>query len=181
MLKTSQINFKTLIPLVIFMILGVLMWKGLDLNPNDIPSAMIGKSVPSFQQQKLENIEEWVDQNIFDGKVSILNVWASWCGYCRVEHDFILEQSQKDGIQWVGLNYKDTTHDARTWLNQLGNPYRFSILDPKGKLAINLGVLGTPETFVIDANKVIRYRYSGPLDKEVWEEKILPVLKTINS
>jgi len=162
------------IPLAIFAVLGVLFWRGLSLDPNSMPSALLDKPVPKFSLPRLGNLQETRDENIFKGKVSILNVWATWCETCRIEHPFLL-QLKAQGVQIIGVDYKDKTEDAQRWIAQLGNPYEDVIIDEDGRLGLDLGVFGAPETYVVDKEGVIRYKHIGDLNQKSWDEKIKPV------
>lgn len=167
-------RLKLFIPLVIFAVLGVLFWRGLSLDPNSMPSALLDKPVPKFSLPHLENLQETRDENIFKGKVSILNVWATWCETCRIEHPFLL-QLKAQGVPIIGVDYKDKTEDAQRWITQLGNPYDVVIIDEDGRLGLDLGVFGAPETYVVDKDGIIRYKHIGDLNQKSWDEKIKPV------
>ncbi|OAN13845.1 hypothetical protein A3K86_14270 [Photobacterium jeanii] len=170
-------------------LLGVLLLGGLILYAMQDPelgevSPMAGKPVPDFQLTVLESQTSaafgMVDQHALMGKVQLLNVWASWCGVCRSEHDFLMSLEQQ-GLSLVGLNYRDKRQAAMASLRELGDPYQTVIFDPQGKLALDLGVLGTPETLLIDSQGIVRQRYVGALDKQVWQRYFVPVLEQLDS
>lgn len=167
-------RLKLFIPLLVFAALAGLFWKGLSLDPNAMPSALIDKPVPAFQLPTLES-DQLVGPEIFRGRVSLLNVWATWCISCRVEHPF-LNQLAEQGVPIVGLNYKDDTQAARKWLRDLHNPYVLSIIDADGRLGLDLGVFGAPETYVVDPTGTIRYKHVGVVDERVWREVLAPLV-----
>ena len=160
-----------------FTALVVLLAAGLGLNPREVPSPLIGKPAPPFELPLLEAPDKTFTQKEMLGKVWILNVWASWCPPCLVEHPVISELAKSEAV--VGLNYKDAREDALPWLKRNGNPYRLSVSDPGGRIAIDYGVYGVPETYVIDQRGVIRYKHIGPVSPEVLERKIAPLLKEL--
>jgi len=167
-----------LIPFLIFALLVGFFWRGLSLDPQNIPSARLGKPLPAFQLPELGNNQEQFNSSNLRGQVTLLNVWASWCTSCAEEQLFLL-QLAKDGVAIYGLNYKDNAEDANKWLGEWGNPYKMIAADQKGKVAIELGVYGTPETFLIDKTGVIRYRHAGVLTAAIWERDFLPRLKEL--
>lgn len=156
------------LPFMIFLVLGVFFLKGLGLNAREVPSVMIGKKIPAFV---LPRLEDGVLQSSTSlrGQAFLLNVWASWCQVCQEEQDFLMNLAAQ-GVPIYGLNYKDDSLAAQKWLHDLGNPYRWTVSDQSGRLALDLGVYGAPETFLIDAKGVILYRHAGPLTTEVWEK-----------
>jgi cytochrome c biogenesis protein CcmG, thiol:disulfide interchange protein DsbE len=160
-----------------FIALVVLLAAGLGLNPREVPSPLIGKPAPPFELPLLEAPEKTFTQKEMLGKVWILNVWASWCPPCLVEHPVISELAKSEAV--VGLNYKDAREDALPWLKRNGNPYRLSVADPAGRIAIDYGVYGVPETYVIDQRGVIRYKHVGPVSPEVAQRKIAPLMKEL--
>jgi cytochrome c biogenesis protein CcmG/thiol:disulfide interchange protein DsbE len=128
----------------------------------------------------LDNEQQTVGKEIFIGGVSLVNVWATWCPSCRIEHPF-LNRLKQQGVTIFGVNYKDDTVAARTWLTKLGNPYRLNIIDKNGRLGIDLGVSGAPETYIVDRQGMIRFKHVGIIDERVWQEKLLPVIKKLES
>ncbi len=167
------------IPLAIFAVLVVLFWRGLSLDPNEMPSALLNKPVPKFSLPRLLVAQELRDEKLLQGQVALLNVWATWCVTCREEHAF-LNQLQKQGAHIIGIDYKDNTADAQRWIAELGNPYDDIIVDEEGRLGLDLGVFGAPETYVVDKQGVIRYKHIGDLNQKVWDETIQPIVKALN-
>ena len=167
-----------LIPIVIFLLLAGFLYRGLSLDPHHLPSVQIGKNLPQFSLPQLEDPQQKFTTDTLKQRVSLLNVWASWCNACFDEQVFLM-QLAREGVPIYGLNYKDKTKNALQWLNQWGNPYQLIAQDKKGKLAIDLGVYGAPETFVIDKQGVIRYRHVGVLNEEVWLKDIQPLMKQL--
>lgn len=167
------------LPLVMAVILGIVLLKGLSLDPQALPSALVGKPVPAFELPWLERPGETLTQEVFKGQVSLLNVWATWCTACRIEHPFLIKLAHEDNIPIYGLNYKDKVTAANKWFLELGNPYVATIFDEKGTLGLNLGVYGAPETYIIDKNGLVRYRHVGVLDDKIWHEKLLPIFNRL--
>lgn len=153
------------IPIVVFAGLAALFWKGLSGNPSEIPSALIGQPVPDATLPAVEGlgIPAFDKAYLSQGQVTLVNVWASWCGPCRLEHPFLMELTKRDDIRVVGLNYKDEPENARRFLGTLGQPYDAAVADRQGRAAVDWGVYGVPETFVIDGQGIIRYKFIGPL------------------
>lgn len=176
-------RIKLFIPLMIFIVMSVFLWRGLSLDPSDLPSALVDNPLPEFSLPKLsekladkssdENSAELLTRADLIGKPFLLNVWATWCPSCRHEHPYLLELEEK-GIDIVGLNYKDESSAAIKWLDQLGDPYRFNVFDEKGTLGLDLGVYGAPETYVVDEQGIVRYRHVGVVDAKVWDTILSP-------
>lgn len=166
------------IPLAIFGVLGLLFFRGLSLDPNSMPSALLNKPVPKFSLPRLENPSETRNESLMNGKVTLLNVWATWCVTCRAEHAF-LNQLKQQGVHILGIDYKDDTADAQRWIAELGNPYDEIVIDADGRLGLDLGVFGAPETYVVDKNGVIRYKHIGDLNQRVWDETIAPIVHSL--
>jgi cytochrome c biogenesis protein CcmG/thiol:disulfide interchange protein DsbE len=169
-----------LLPLGIFVALVLFLGIGLRLNPREVPSPFIGKPAPAFSLAQLNDADKTIAPQDMLGKVWLLNVWASWCVSCRQEHPVLMDFSAKSIVPIIGLNYKDGREDGIGWLRQFGNPYQLSAFDAKGKVGIDYGVYGVPETFVIDKRGVIRYKHIGPVTPEVIAEKLLPLIKELN-
>lgn len=170
-----------IVPLAIFVVLVVVLAIGLKLDPRYVPSPLIDKPAPAFALTQLADPAQPYTRADLLGRPLLLNVWASWCSACRVEHPLLVELAQRNGVEIIGLNYKDTREDAAAWLMMHGNPYRQSIFDPDGKLGLDLGVYGVPETFVLDAQGVIRYKQVGPLTPEVWAQDVQPLLAKLQA
>lgn len=167
------------LPLAIFIVLAVFLFVGLRLNPRDVPSPFIGKPAPAFQLTQLAQPERTFSPQQMQGQVWLLNVWASWCVACRVEHPLLVDLAKKNVVPIVGLNYKDKRDAALGWLGQLGDPYQLSVADTDGRVGIDYGVYGVPETFVIDKTGVIRFKQIGPITDDVWRNKILPLVQQL--
>jgi cytochrome c biogenesis protein CcmG/thiol:disulfide interchange protein DsbE len=170
-----------LIPLAAFFALAVVLAVGLKRDPREVPSPLIDKPAPKFALSRLDDPNHVVRLDDLRGKPFILNVWASWCVACREEHPVLVEFSKKRAVPIYGLNYKDTRPDAGAWLARLGNPYDASFFDEDGRVGIDFGVYGVPETFVVDGNGVIRMKHIGPLTPEVLANKIEPLLKKLSA
>jgi cytochrome c biogenesis protein CcmG/thiol:disulfide interchange protein DsbE len=166
------------IPVVIFAVLGVLFFRGLSLDPNEMPSALLNKPVPKFSLPRLENLQELRTQTLVEGKVTLLNFWATTCITCREEHAF-LNQLKNQGVHIIGVDYEDNTADAQRWIAMLGNPYDDIIVDEDGRLGLDLGVFGLPETYIIDKQGIIRYKHIGDLNQKVWAETIQPIVNSL--
>ncbi len=167
-----------LTPLLLFLALAGLLYKGLSLDPHRVPSPLIGKPAPAFSLPRLQQPDAVLSSDDLKGKVSLLNVWATWCVACRAEHP-LLVQLARQGVPIYGLNYKDKRPDAQRWLQRYGNPYLANAFDADGRVGIDWGVYGTPETFVIDKRGVIRFKQIGPLTREVIDRTLLPLLKRL--
>jgi cytochrome c biogenesis protein CcmG/thiol:disulfide interchange protein DsbE len=170
------------IPLVLFLLLAAALLVQLARNaggedPALLESALIGKPVPAFRLESLDQPGKTFDHRVLcNGKPLLLNVWATWCPTCRAEHQYLNTLAAK-GVRVVGLNYKDDRAKAINWLNQLGNPYAFSLFDGDGMLGLDLGVYGAPETFLIDGDGIIRYRHAGDINPRVWQQEVLPLYR----
>ncbi len=173
-------RFKLFIPLAVFVVLALLFWRGLSLDPTAMPSALIDKSMPVFNLPTVREPEKQITQDDLKGEVTLLNVWATWCISCRVEHPFLVQLAQQ-GIKIVGVNYKDDQVAARKWLQDLHDPYVYSIVDADGRLGIDLGVFGAPETYVLDRQGVIRYKHVGVVDEKVWTQTIKPIVDQLSN
>ncbi|MDP5055105.1 MAG: DsbE family thiol:disulfide interchange protein [Congregibacter sp.] len=159
-------RLKLFVPLGLFVLLAVLLFRGLSLDPQALPSALIDKALPAFSLPALGK-EQVLTQADLIGEPALLNVWATWCISCRVEHPY-LQRLAGEGVLIYGLNYKDDSPAALSWLNSLGDPYRASVVDAQGTLGLDLGVYGAPETYFLDAAGVIRYRHVGVIDERIW-------------
>lgn len=168
-----------LIPLGIFIVLVVFLARGLQLDPHEVPSPLIGKSAPDFLLPQLQDANQQLGRKDLLGKVSLLNVWASWCVACREEHPVLVEIARSGVVNIYGLNYKDTREDALRWLAQFGNPYLTSAFDEQGKVGIDYGVYGVPETYIIDRQGIIRHKVIGPITQENWDKELLPLIRKL--
>lgn len=170
-------KLKLFIPLVIFVVLGLFLLQGLDRDPNSMPSALIDRPVPAFSLPDLHRPDHNLDQSLFQGQVTLLNVWGTWCPPCRIEHPFLVQLAQQ-GVPIIGMNYKDMPEAAREWLADKGDPYQLTFEDRDGRYGIDLGVFGAPETYVVDHLGRIRYKHVGILDETVWD-RIGPLYETL--
>ena len=168
------------LPIVIFIALVVLLAVGLTLNPREVPSPLVGKPAPDFQLPLLGDPQRSFSPRDMTGKVWLFNVWASWCVTCREEHPVLSEFAKSGLVPVIGLDYKDKRDEAFQYLTKLGNPYQLSAYDPQGRVGIDYGVYGTPETYVIDKQGVIRYKRIGPLTPEIIRTKIIPLVHELN-
>lgn len=162
-----------LLPLALFLAMAVFLYRGLFLNPQELPSALIDKPLPAFSLPDLKNEQRLITEKDLKGP-ALVNVWATWCPTCYGEHTY-LKQLAGQGIPIVGMNYKDERDKAIKWLAELGNPYEVNLYDPDGMLGLDLGVYGAPETFFIDSQGIIRYRHVGDVNPEVWASTLKPI------
>ncbi|KPK05773.1 MAG: thiol:disulfide interchange protein [Betaproteobacteria bacterium SG8_39] len=170
---------KFLLPLAVLVVVVGFLGVGLKLNPREVPSPLIGKAAPPFSLPVLHQPAKTVSNTDLKGQVWLLNVWASWCVTCREEHPVLVELARQKVVPIYGLNYKDKSDDAKAWLKQFGDPYVMSLVDEKGRIGIDYGVYGVPETYVIDRDGVIRYKKIGPVTPETVRDKILPLVKQL--
>jgi cytochrome c biogenesis protein CcmG/thiol:disulfide interchange protein DsbE len=169
------------VPLVLFVALAAFLAVGLTRDPREVPSPFIGRAAPEFSLERLHEPGQSFSPGQMRGKVWLLNVWASWCVSCRVEHPLLVEMSKRNDVPIVGLDYKDERTAGLQWLTKMGNPYLVSAFDVEGRVGIDYGVYGVPETFVIDKQGVIRYKQIGPITPEALEKKILPLIRKLNA
>ena len=172
---------KYVLPLVGFVVLAVFFAVGLSRDPREVPSPFIGKPAPAFSLEQLHRPERVFTPGEMKGKVWMLNVWASWCVSCRVEHPLLVELSRRGTVPIVGLNYKDKREDGVQWLAKFGDPYVLSAWDVEGKVGLDYGVYGVPETFVIDKQGVVRHKQIGPITPEALEKTILPLIRQLSA
>jgi cytochrome c biogenesis protein CcmG, thiol:disulfide interchange protein DsbE len=171
-----------LIPLGLFLVLVVFLAIGLTRGDDrdKLPSALLNKPAPTFRLPQLKAPEQTFSAQDMRGKVWLMNVWASWCVSCRDEHPFLLEYAKSGVAPIYGFNYKDNREDALSWLEELGDPYAASAVDLDGRVAIDFGVYGAPETYVIDKSGTIRLRHVGAITPDVWTQEILPLVQELN-
>lgn len=169
-----------LVPLAIFFVLVGFLGVGLRLDPHEVPSPLIDKPAPAFVLQRLDDPATTIARKDMLGKVWMLNVWASWCGACREEHPTLMDFSKTRTVPIYSLDYKDNRADAQQWLRQFGNPYEASLFDVDGRVGIDFGVYGVPETFIIDKAGKVRLKHIGPVTPEILKDKIAPLLKELN-
>jgi len=174
--EVMKLRPRLLIPLAVFLVIAVFLGVGLTLDSDRVPSPLVGKPVPAFSLPAVSDAGRTVEPDDFHGQPWLLNVWATWCVSCRVEHEVLIEAAHRHGATIVGLDYKDERPAAIRWLRERGNPYAVSAFDPEGRVGLDLGVYGVPETYVIDREGIIRYKHIGPVSMEQLEGKILPLL-----
>ncbi len=175
-----KLPLRFLIPLALFLVLAFFLMRGLSLDPREVPSPLVGKPAPAFSAPLLATPERTLKKDDLLGKVYLLNVWASWCVACRDEHPVLVEFAKRGVVPIYGLNYKDQRPDALKWIGSFGNPYVDSIFDGDGRIGIDYGVYGVPETFVVDKTGTIRYKHIGPVTPEVLRDKIDPLVRRLN-
>lgn len=169
-----------LIPLFLFLVLVIFLAIGLNRDPREVPSPLINKAAPAFNLPQLKEPAKSFSAVDMRGKVWLLNVWASWCVTCRDEHPLLLEYAKQGVVPIYGLNYKDERADALAWLNELGDPYVLSAADVDGRVGIDYGVYGAPETYLIDQSGTIRFKQIGPVTPDVWTKTIVPLSQELN-
>jgi cytochrome c biogenesis protein CcmG, thiol:disulfide interchange protein DsbE len=170
------------LPLGVFAMLVALLWVGLGLDPRKLPSPLIDRPAPQFSLPTLHDAGEEFSTEQMAGQVWVFNIWASWCVSCRHEHPVLIEMARTGGVPIVGLNYKDTRGEALRYLRHGGgDPYTAIAFDEDGRVGIEWGVYGTPETFVIDRKGVIRYKHVGPLHRQLVEQEILPLVRKLEA
>ncbi len=174
--KARGLPLRFLAPLLIFVGLLVLFFVGLGKDPTELPSVLTGKPMPAFALPVLGDEARTVRHTDLAGAPYLLNLWATWCPTCYVEHPYLLQLAQQGKIRLIGLNYKDDRNKALQYLQRLGNPYETTLVDADGMLGIDLGVYGAPETFLVSADGTILYRRAGDLNERIWQDEILPLL-----
>ncbi len=170
-----------LLPLGLFAGILVFLAVGLGLNPREVPSPLIGKPAPAFTLARLDDAAQKITREDLLGQVWMLNVWASWCAPCREEHPLVVDMARRKLVAVYGLNYKDTPAAAKGWLANLGNPYQATLVDADGRVGIDYGVYGVPETFIVDRQGIVRLKHTGPLTPEVVRTRIEPLLKELHA
>lgn len=166
---------------MLFGLLALLLWRGFALeDPHRLPSVLIGKPFPEFSLPKLDGTGQATRLDML-GKIALVNVWATWCPTCFAEHQALTEIIKTTGLPLYGINYKDDPEKARQWLAKLGNPYVFNLMDAEGRLGVDLGVYGAPETFLIDAAGVIRYKRVGDVNQHIWLQEIMPAIESLTA
>jgi cytochrome c biogenesis protein CcmG/thiol:disulfide interchange protein DsbE len=172
---------KALIPFALFLIMAGFLFKGLFLNPREVPSPLVGKPAPAFSLPHLDQPAKTFSPKDMLGQVWLFNVWASWCGACRDEHPLLVALAKTGLVPVVGMDYKDTAAEAEQWLTERGNPYLLSAVDADGRVGIDYGVYGVPETYVIDKAGVIAYKQIGPVTLESLRDDIMPLVKRLQA
>lgn len=170
---------KGLIPLALFAVMGVFLAIGLTRDPSTLPSELINRPLPTFEMETLSGAPVVTEDLV--GEVALLNVFGSWCVACLTEHPLLMALSERGDVKIVGVNWRDTRVKAERWLTRYGNPYETIIFDADSLLAIDLGVTGAPETFVVDRKGQIRYKHTGPVTEDVWTDSLRPLINTLNA
>lgn len=176
-----MLKLKFMLPLIAFALLVALLFFGLSNDPRRVPSPLVNKPAPAFELPRLFETNKNFSPEMLKGKVWLLNIWASWCAGCRVEHPILNELATRKIIYMVGFNYKDTNKAAIAWLGQLGNPFSLVVTDQDGAAGFDYGVYGVPETFFIDKKGFIRYKHIGPISFKDLNEKIIPLIKILQA
>ncbi|MCD1125657.1 DsbE family thiol:disulfide interchange protein [Jinshanibacter sp. LJY008] len=174
-------RLKLFLPLFLVLLMGIALYFGLKQDPHQLGLIQQDKPMPEFVAEDLLLRNKTFSQQDFVGHITVLNVWASWCPSCKLEFPFLQTLRERPEFKLYGLNYRDNRPAALEVLNKLGNPYLRSVYDPKGKLALDLGVYGTPETYLIDSQGIIRYRYSGELNQDIWQKEFQPKIEVLQS
>jgi cytochrome c biogenesis protein CcmG, thiol:disulfide interchange protein DsbE len=177
--KVKPNRWVYLLPLGVLAALMVVFFIGLGLNPRLLPSPLIDQPAPAFTLAKLRNPEQLINQSDMEGQVSLLNIWATWCVSCRHEHPVLMEIAASNIVPIYGLFYKDEPNKGIAWLKEYGDPYVANAVDLDGKVAIDWGLYGAPETFIIDKDGIIRYKHVGPISWEQWQNILLPKIELL--
>jgi len=170
-----------ILPFVVFLIMAAFMYVGLGLNPREVPSPLVGKAAPAFTLPQLHEPSKQFSPQDMKGKVWLFNVWASWCTACENEHPVFLELSRQNLVPIYGMDYKDKREDGEAWLRKHGNPYALVVSDAEGRVGIDYGVYGVPETYVIDKQGVIQHKQIGAVTPKILSEKIIPLVKELQA
>lgn len=172
-------KLKFYLPVLGFVVVAIVLWRGLYLDPKTLPSMLIDKPMPSFELISVDGKQ--VSNADLPPQIFLLNVWGSYCLPCLIEHPTLMRLTEAGDIPVVGVNYRDQQDLAIDWLEENGNPFSFSILDESGRFGIDLGVYGAPETYLVDENGVIRFRHVSVLDEAVWQEQFLPAIAELRA
>jgi len=168
-----------IVPFVFFIATAGLLWKSLKLKPAELPSVLVGHKAPAFSLTTVEDPTRVINENVFKGQVTVLNIWASWCSSCKKEHPIWVELTKKYPFSFISVSYHDDLKAAQQWLQKSGNPYSFTLFDPQGHLGMDYGVYGIPETFILDKEGIIRYRHAGPISLQLWQQTLLPLIESL--
>ena len=168
------------IPLAVFIALAVVLYAGFKLNdPHELPSALLNKPFPKFSLPALDNPAQQINEGALRGKIHLVNVWGTWCPTCASEHPELMRIAREEGIPILGVDYKDDAALARQWIQTRGNPYAVTVIDERGTLGLDLGVYGAPETFLVDAQGVIRYKLIGDVNRRRWANDLKPHIEAL--
>ena len=165
------------IPLIVFVVIAIILYFSLNATSNKLPSPLMGKMFPNIEAEVFYSDESVLLTDLFSDNITLVNVWASWCPTCRQEHQMMMKIANNKDLQLIGINYKDTRSDGEKYLEVMGNPFDVIVFDPSGKIGLNLGVYATPETFLVNQQGVILYKYIGAIDSKIWEEGFIPHIK----
>ena len=165
---------KKLIPLILFVVITVFLYFSLNVTSNKLPSPLLGQKFPNIEAKDFYSDESVLLTNLFSEKISLVNVWASWCVTCRQEHQMMMKIADNEDLQLIGINYKDTRADGEKYLEVMGNPFDVIVFDPSGKIGLDLGVYATPETFLVNKQGVVLYKHIGAIDSQIWKEGFTP-------
>ena len=168
---------KKLIPLILFVVIVIFLYFSLNSSSSKLPSPLLGKMIPNIEAKDFYSDESVLLTELLSEKMSLVNVWASWCVTCRQEHQMMMKIANNKDLQLIGINYKDTRADGERYLEVMGNPFDVIVFDPSGKIGLNLGVYATPETFLVNQQGVILYKHIGAINSKVWEEGFTPYIK----
>ncbi|MDA8707829.1 DsbE family thiol:disulfide interchange protein [Hellea sp.] len=172
---------RALLPLGVFLLIGLSFAVGLTKDPKLLPSELLNRPVPDFALTELYDETDILTQDMFDGTVSLINVFGSWCVACNVEHPVLMDIAKRDEVNLIGIDWRDERPKAKDWLAKRGNPYRKVIFDNESVLAIKLGVSGAPESFIIDKAGQVRYKHVGVITPKIWRNTLLPIIKTLEA
>ena len=168
---------KKFIPLILFVVIAIFLYFTLNSTSSKLPSPFLGKMFPNIEARDFYSDESVLLTDLFSDKISLVNVWASWCVTCRQEHEMMMKIANNKDLQLIGINYKDSRADGEKYLEVMGNPFDIIVFDPNGKIGLNLGVYATPETFLVNQEGVILHKHIGAIDSKVWEEGFIPHIK----
>jgi len=172
---------KKILPLLVFLVVGVFLFLSLNSDPNKLPSPLVGKKFPIIEGTDFYSNETVKLNDLMDNNLALVNVWASWCVTCRKEHQVIMNIAKNTNLKLIGINYKDTKSDGREYLKVMGNPFDEIVFDPNGEIGMELGVYATPETFLISREGLIIHKHIGEITKEIWNENFLPLINVTES
>ena len=172
---------KKILPLLVFLVVGVFLFLSLNSDPNKLPSPLVGKKFPIIEGTDFYSNETVRLNDLMDNNLALVNVWASWCVTCRKEHQVIMNIAKNNNLKLIGINYKDTKIDGEEYLKVMGNPFDEIVFDPNGEIGMELGVYATPETFLISREGLIIHKHIGEITKEIWNENFLPLINVTES
>ena len=172
---------KKILPLLVFLVVGVFLFLSLNSDPNKLPSPLVGKKFPIIEGTDFYSNETVKLNDLMDNNLALVNVWASWCVTCRKEHQVIMNIAKNTNLKLIGINYKDSKSDGEEYLKVMGNPFDEIVFDPNGEIGMELGVYATPETFLISREGLIIHKHIGEITKEIWNENFLPLINVTES